>query len=343
MDNYMIRRYDLDSFNIVDTARLISMEYGVESTTGGPYQVRSRVYTLDGSLDFANFTLVVSDTTDVYPDSSNYTIEEFFPPGYYLLPGDTAVAEIYLPSSTVVGFFLGSNPLLETDTSFLAAPGCGFFVPTTVDDIGFPGCHYLIHIWVNQTPSIGLVTDTTLKNFGTYVEEERFNMVLTDPDSTDMTGGMVRLVTTPPNGNLFVEGVFQGVGDTILAENLDSLWYLPNPGFFGDDVFRIDIRDGYHWSYDTTDVEIHVINWVTGIEEVDEILWEIYPNPVRDELRFKGLSEVIEVKIFDSKGALVYETRENSNIVSLAHLSSGMHILEVTDTGGIHTKQFVKE
>lgn len=343
VDNYMIRRYDLDDFGIVDTARLISMEFGVESTTGGDYQVRCRVYELTGEeFDFPNFSLIVSDTADVYPDSSSYTFTEYFPEGYYLLPGDTAVAEIYCPNSTTVGFFLGSNPLLENDTSYLASPGCGFFDPTAVDDFDFPGCHWVMHVWVNQTPAIGTVRDTTWKGWEIYIDESQFNAEMNDPDGDDIS--MARLISVPANGDLTLFGTNLVAGDTVLAEEMDSLIYWPDPGFWGDDWFDIQVRDNYHWSYDTSEVEIHVINWVSGLEEQGDLVqWEVYPNPIRNELNFSGLGDVKEIEVFDMNGSLIHKLNKNVSTLNLESLPAGLYILEVTDEKGIHQKRFVKE
>ncbi|MCG8574841.1 MAG: T9SS type A sorting domain-containing protein [Flavobacteriales bacterium] len=339
-DNYFMRRFYLDSFNILDTAYVLSMEFSIETATGGPYKVRNRVYTLSGEFIYTNLSLVVGDTTDIWPDSTSYTMETFFDPGYYLLPGDTAVAEIYAPSDPSVSFFLASNALTETDTSFLIAPACGINQPTTVDDIDFPGTHWVMHVWVNQRPAIGTVRDTTLKETAVYIPQDNFNEMMMDNDGDNV--GIVRLATLPPNGVLSLEGTVLDVGDSIYSSQLDSLLYTPNPGFFGDDSFEIDIRDQTHWSYGTSLVEIHVINWVVSVDELEKE-WSIYPNPVNNELRIEGFDQLKSIQIFDQQGRLVFESNKSSNTIALGHLPKGSYWLKLTDQKGTYEKQFIKE
>ncbi len=345
VDNYLTRRFDLDNFGIVDTAFIINLRFAVESSTIGPYQVRARVYELVASpFTFPNMSYIIGDTLDCYVDSTAYYLETDYPQGSYALPGDTLVTEIFTPADGVAGFWMGSNNLYESDTSFMTAPGCGYFQPTPVHNIGtgFPNCHWLMFLAVNQRPKMTTVEDWVYKNDTLAMNKIKFHTGLLDEDFDD-TITICRIEGLPSNGILEFQGAAVAIGDSIYNHELIDLEYIPTTDFVGLDTFMIRVMDQTHWSNAVSPVEIEVVDWVAGVEESVADHWEIYPNPVRDELTISGIGNLHKMRVVNAQGQTVLSTLNPSSVIYVAALESGTYFLECYTDKGRFTKQFVKE
>src|SRR5688572_20988351 len=57
-DNSFIRVFDINTFSIQDTAFFVYLQLGVESTSGGAYNLIGKVHKLQDTLLFANMTLL---------------------------------------------------------------------------------------------------------------------------------------------------------------------------------------------------------------------------------------------------------------------------------------------
>jgi len=79
-----------------------------------------------------------------------------------------------------------------------------------------------------------------------------------------------------------------------------------------------------------------------SIDEVDNSSVFVYPNPTFDMLYIDGLTnyEILEIKMYDSKGALVTERIEiNETSLNLVHLARGIyHLVIQTDIEQLHFK-----
>jgi uncharacterized protein YjdB len=69
---------------------------------------------------------------------------------------------------------------------------------------------------------------------------------------------------------------------------------------------------------------------------------ELYPNPVKNILTVKNLSDNSSMKVFDMQGRLVLNLMNTSSI-NVSVLNSGIYNLEVITKGIRSTHQFIKE
>lgn len=87
------------------------------------------------------------------------------------LPAGTTemVLEVFTPNGQAAGhrFFIGSNNLGQSGTSFIEAADCGINAPTPTGDIGFPGMHIVLNaIGDPQLGGPSIVEIPTLGSWG---------------------------------------------------------------------------------------------------------------------------------------------------------------------------------
>ena len=82
---------------------------------------------------------------------------------------------------------------------------------------------------------------------------------------------------------------------------------------------------------------------VLSTPELKKNTFDIYPNPVKNQLSLK--SEFINpvITITNINGRLVKKLKElNSNQIDVSDLESGMYFLTIQSSQGILTKKFIK-
>ncbi len=67
----------------------------------------------------------------------------------------------------------------------------------------------------------------------------------------------------------------------------------------------------------------------------------IYPNPVVQELSWRGLSDVESIVILDELGRVVLRATGRTNNIQVEHLPKGIYVLRLAKKGQIWTKRFV--
>lgn len=338
-DNKFIRVFDTDTFDIQDTAFFLYIEMAVQQTSGGPYDLIGRVYELNGSLLYANMSLIADDTAAVYPDSSIYRMKIPLDEGY-ALPGDTLVTEVYAPLNDTIIFFAGSNPYLETGPSYLAAPGCGFIEPTTMADLSNPQVKLILKLWVNQKPSLNSISTYVFKDDTLDFTKTEFDAAMADFDSDTIS--LLQITALPLNGILRMNGFPMNVGDTVLSYQIDSLSYIPNSAYVGLDAFTVRVKDGYHWSNTSGDIQIDVLNWQLGINEVVNSNDLVYPNPVHDFLTVNLQEPPKFFKVIDVFGREIQLKQLDNSRFDVSELPAGTYFFVAESNVGISVNRFVK-
>jgi hypothetical protein len=339
-NNSFIRVFNTLEFNVQDTVFFVAIELGVESTTGGAYNLVGRVHDLAGAPLFANMTLLAADTAAVYPDSTIYRMKIPLDSGY-TLPGDSIVAEVFSPINAAITFYPGSNPYPETDTSYIAAAGCGIVEPTPYSTIGFASVKLILNLWVNHKPAMADLAFSVFKdNVLSFVKAD-FDAALNDFDADTIT--MLKLVSIPANGTIDAGSGPLAVGDTIYSNQLDALVYTPNAGFDGNDNFTFLVRDNSHWSNDPASVDLAVFDWQVSAMQLTWETLEVYPNPACDMLYIKTDEPVTAINIYNEQGQLVKDyTSETSNI-ALQEFAPGIYFIVVFTENGWCGEEFIKE
>lgn len=79
----------------------------------------------------------------------------------------------------------------------------------------------------------------------------------------------------------------------------------------------------------------------TNVENINDVVFSVYPNPTKDILNFKG-DEIKSVRVFDMTGRLVlYNSFNTSNVkVDVSFLKNGYYNVLVNDTKSV---KFIKE
>ncbi len=138
-------------------------------------------------------------------------------------------------------------------------------------------------------------------------------------------------------------------GESHHLESLgDSLYGITVPDFTAGDTIQYKFRingdeatsefpDGPNRTYTVIEGQNEITVWynndVTGINELETFVYNIYPNPVNETLNIDNLVDVTTVEIFNVNGQLV-KSFINTNAVeqtqiNTSDLKSGMYILTV--------------
>jgi hypothetical protein len=91
-------------------------------------------------------------------------------------------------------------------------------------------------------------------------------------------------------------------------------------------------------------VTFHFMGTSTVVDEMDENVLAIYPDPVTDELTVNSRkSEVESVEIFSNLGERVYSGSIIKRTIDVNTLSPGIYFLRIRTKEGIRTGRFVKD
>ncbi len=161
-DNSYMRVFDLPALGYTNDFYINSVDVGIEEAVGfgGTQPATVNIYSLTGSLLFANLTLLATEAVTVADQTASVlniplTNQLTVPAGTIL------VVEFFTPNGQVDGnlIFVGSNNLGQTGDTYLTAADCGIFDPTSVADIGFPDMHWVLNVnagtLTEQTAGLG--------------------------------------------------------------------------------------------------------------------------------------------------------------------------------------------
>jgi hypothetical protein len=82
----------------------------------------------------------------------------------------------------------------------------------------------------------------------------------------------------------------------------------------------------------------------TGLEELDQMAFSIYPNPVNDKLFIKGYKNGDEAEIYHLDGRLVKKVKiDETGSLDVSSLSKGIYFLQGRDQEHVSRIKFIKE
>lgn len=135
-------------------------------------------------------------------------------------------------------------------------------------------------LFVNIRPNVqesGVFTneDTALQLSASF-----FTSSYSDPNNDPLTA--IRITALPRSGHLILAGSQVGLGDTLQAESLAQLVYMPQQNFYGSDLFAWHAFDGRHFSVSPANVDIIILP-VNDLPRVvlqhDSIQYEVNGEP----------------------------------------------------------------
>lgn len=157
---------------------------------------------------------------------------------------------------------------------------------------------------------------TTSVNPATRQVEFMFNNIMLDASSDNLPGSQGYVMyEIDENANL-------AVGTEI--ENTANIYFDFNPAIVTNTTYNIN-------------------QYPLGIKDIEQVSIQMYPNPVKENVTFKG-GIVEAVNVFDLSGKLVLSTDKiANNSVSVAHLNNGFYtVLVKTNTGSSTIKMSVQ-
>ncbi len=260
-DNSYLRVFTLADFGITGPFDITSVDIGIETAAGagGTQPVDVNLYTLSGSLIWANMTLIGTTSTTVSDQSLSIVtipVEGTAP------AGSTLVVEFFTPDGQAAGhsLFVGSNNLGQTAPSYLAAADCGITEPGDTAGIGFPEMQIVMNVtgevgsgdvpWVFETPVTGTVdADSAFTVDMTFVATETMplgtytaTLVVAsddpenDPIEVPLTMHVVEEYVAPTAEFTATSPVCQG--EPVVFVN------LTDPGIPSDGTYLWDFGDG---------------------------------------------------------------------------------------------------
>jgi uncharacterized repeat protein (TIGR01451 family) len=153
---------------------------------------------------------------------------------------------------------------------------------------------------------------STSVNAATRQVDFTFNNIFLGASSVDLAASQGYIVfEIEENDNLVV-------GTEI--ENTANIYFDFNPAIITNTTYNIN-------------------EYALGINEVEKVTIQFYPNPAKENITFKG-ADVQEINIFDLSGKLVMSSDEIvNNTISLSDLSNGLYTATVkTSLGNSTTK-----
>lgn len=187
------------------------------------------------------------------------------------------------------------------------------------------------------------------------VGEYEITQVVTDNKQCKDTSIMWVRVAPSPNAKPIVGNALASNSrslfkySTPLQFNHTFFWIVPNGKIiFGQNTRMIDVlwqQFGWtHVSYvitnadgckDTANLAVYVTDTSKlGVQNIGGVEVKLYPNPVKDLLYLKTDKPIQTVKVFDSKGSLLVEERENTEFVDFSRLPIGVYMVYIQDVDG---------
>lgn len=141
---------------------------------------------------------------------------------------------------------------------------------------------------------------------------------------------------SPAEAGLYILKVSDSYGDGMTYTNIEPGFKL----FDGDELLYNN--DGDFGS------EAHVFLYFAeagngtfvGVDDVENVSFEVYPNPANDILNVRSNEAVRQLDIVDMTGRTVASA--NSNSVNVATLSAGVYIVRITTASGTGMQKIVK-
>lgn len=251
--------------------------------------------------------------------------------GAYDLANDALVIDSLI-DTTIVGFVMDdvANLFYITATDYFSyTAGLIYDRTGTLQggfDVGFAPEVIKPRWAVNTAPVAVNDQDTTTENTDVML------MVLANDNDVDNDSLILNIATPPTNGTAVV------IANHIL--------YTPTTGFIGADSVQYQICDVSAASLCANAWAKVWVDPPTGVSELGEdILINIYPNPVMDELNLTANTAApLKVLITDVTGRIVTQSiLQNQSKLDTRHWAKGMYVVELTGDGVLSRKQVIKQ
>ena len=99
-------------------------------------------------------------------------------------------------------------------------------------------------------------------------------------------------------------------------------------------------RDGFYFD----NFKIKGLSENLNHNEIDQTIFKIYPNPVKNFINIYSNNEISKIEIYDLFGKnLLLKQEENLSRVNITQLVSGVYIVKIFSTEMIEVKRIIKK
>jgi|GEM_PF-384107 len=166
----------------------------------------------------------------------------------------------------------------------------------------------------------------------------------TDATLMDLTLDGTTIEGFDPAITYYEYDVYEGdavpVIDAVTSDPLASMEITQAPNAPGDGYVSVTAQDGVTYINYT----VH-FNLITGIENETENTWQVFPNPVDNQLNLTGIDGETHIQIYTLLGERVYQSTISENGILDTHLlNQGIYFLNlVNQTGRSTTIKLIKK
>jgi large repetitive protein len=108
----------------------------------------------------------------------------------------------------------------------------------------------------------------------------------------------------------------------------------------GEGTYTYTITDAHDCAYSASVI-------ITGISERNDLITDVYPNPISNaqSLSIRSSVSITALEIMDSKGVIVYQEKPNKNLfqINASAWTSGLYLMRIHHEQGTVTKKIIKE
>lgn len=190
------------------------------------------------------------------------------------------------------------------------------FLKYAANDVLPDTAYPVVGVWVNKSETVAEArgVDVTNNNYGGYTFTDNLNEIGWDWKSFN--------------------------NQTFQYEIADSLAYFVKSG----SLYYKVVFTGFGGS-STGNINFYVVdlNSATGINEVAETSFVMFPNPSNNQVNVVGSSAISSVAITDLSGKIVAQESINASTAQLStyNLTNGIYLLHVHTTNGVASKKLV--
>lgn len=207
----------------------------------------------------------------------------------------------------------------------------GYFLELAFVEVSSDGQNY--YRFPNQSLT---KTDIQKGTFGT-----------TDPTNIDGLAGKY-LITYGTPFDL-------AVLDTVTGLDINHITHIKiidvvgtiNPTYASYDSYGRIINDPYPTAFGSGGFDLDAIalldsTFATSIENTEQKLWSMYPNPARESITITGIFNNPEVTITNMNGQIVFSSNIVTESISISHFVKGVYFVHIQDGTESYFQKFIK-
>jgi len=191
--------------------------------------------------------------------------------------------------------------------------------------------------YINAYGDKATVTNATGRAAGVFARQGAELTVLGNVTATDEDG------VGAYAGDIYSLGTKITIEGTITVPATGTYIRVGDVNKSKNDYEAVTTKPGY-FTYTDGSNTVWVKNTGSAIAAVELKNMEIYPNPVKNELKIEnGELRINKVEICDLSGKTINSQRLNGKSVNVANLPQGIYFVKIETDRGIVTRKFVKE